>query len=165
MINSSVNPTRLGGPIFWDPYGSNASLRPTQRRKPVSFGNTSLAMKDHAYRAVSTPSMQSRAQSGVGFRSQRPSLQITPGRIPSKTVPPPQKSEISSIPQIPIRSSVTFPRATCSAYVDPRCNAGPSRAHQPQNRSALRKDDKETERAMEVCASGVVCRGNSQLLK
>jgi hypothetical protein len=161
MINSSVNPTRLGAPLFWDPYGSNASLRPTQRGKPVSLRNTSLAMKDYRYRAVSTPPMQSRAQSGTGMghHSQRSSL-TTPGRIPSKTVLPsesPRKSEISSIPQIPMRRSVTLPRATRNAYLGPQYNTGPSRAHQSQNRDALRKDDEGTQRDMEVCASGIVC--------
>lgn len=161
MINSSINPTRLGAQIFWDPYGSNASLRPTQRGKPsLSFGNTSLAMKDHAYRAVSSvssPSMRSRAQSGMGPHSQRSSRQTTPGRFPSKTVlrsESPQKSEISSIPQIRIRRSVTFPRATRNAYLDPQSNAGPSRAQQSQNRDALRKDEEESQRATQGTFEG-----------
>ena len=157
MDNSSINPKRPGGHLFWDPYGSNASLRPTQRRKPVSFGSASLAMKDHAYRAVSTPSMQSHAQSGTGLHLRRSSLHTTTSRVHSTRITSElsQRTEISSLSR-----SVTFPRATCSAYLDPRCNNGPSRAHQSQNRDAFKKGDKETQRAMEVCASGVVCQGD-----
>ena len=154
MDNSSMNPTRPSGYLYWDPYGSNASPRPTQRRKPVSFGNASLAMKGHAYRAVSTPSVQTRDQSEMGLHLRRPSLRTT--TITTSTRVTSQRTDIPSI-----SSSVAFPRVTCSAYLDPRCNTGPSRAHQSQNRDAFRKDGKEPQRAMEVCASGVVCHEGS----
>ncbi|KAH9166517.1 hypothetical protein EDB89DRAFT_215892 [Lactarius sanguifluus] len=124
MITSSL--TRLCGNIFWDPYGLKSSFRRTQcRTQPfpnVSVGrDTPLERKDTC-RTVSTPSMQSLAQSGVGPHSERPSLRRVTRRIPLETglLPrSPHKSMTPSMPWTPIRSDAIFLQAPRNMYLDP----------------------------------------------
>ncbi|KAH8981487.1 hypothetical protein EDB92DRAFT_187175 [Lactarius akahatsu] len=166
MINSSLtqhNSTRPGAFLFWDPYGSKSSLRRMKREtRPIHNvsvgGDTPLPREGHTYRAVSTPSIQSRAQAGVGLRSKRRSLTI-PGRMPSKTSLTPESLQKSQISSIPIRRSATFPRTPRNGYLGSQRNAGPPRIYQFQNRGAPRRDGEET-RHIEVRESGSVCRGN-----
>ncbi|KAH9026310.1 hypothetical protein EDB83DRAFT_1930261 [Lactarius deliciosus] len=152
MINSSLTQPNSTGPgafLFWDPYSSKSSLRRMKRETRsihnVSVGgDTPLPREDHTYRAVSTPSMQSRAQAGVGLHSKHRSL-TTPGRMPSKTSLTHKSLQRSQISSIHIRRSATIPRTPRNGYLGSQRNSGPPRVYEFPNRGAPWKDGEETQ--------------------